>query len=66
LCMWSHIIYRHSPHCGRRNLMFIYIIKINLQSLRAISLIKYNITRYSTKPKDLLKTLYAFVFDENR
>jgi hypothetical protein len=45
LFMWSHIAYRHSPHCGRQNLMFIYVININLLSLRAISLIKYNVTR---------------------
>jgi hypothetical protein len=45
LFLWSHISYRHSSHRGRRNLIFIYIIKINLLSWRAISLIKYNVTR---------------------
>jgi hypothetical protein len=44
LFMWSHITYRHSPHYGHRNLICIYIIKINLLYWRAISFIKYNIT----------------------
>jgi hypothetical protein len=29
----SHIAYRHSPHCGRWNFMFIYVIKFNLLSV---------------------------------
>jgi hypothetical protein len=33
-----------SPYCGRWNFIFIYIIKVNLLSWRAISLIKYNVT----------------------
>jgi hypothetical protein len=37
--------YRHHAHCDRRNFFFIYIIKINLFSWRAISLIKYNVAR---------------------
>jgi hypothetical protein len=44
LFLWSHITYRHSSHCGHRNLVFIYVIKINLLTWRAISLTKYNIT----------------------
>jgi hypothetical protein len=28
----SHITYRHCSHCGRWNLILIYIIKINLLS----------------------------------
>src|SRR5699024_3705739 len=43
LFLWSHITYRHHAHCGRRNIIFIYVIKINLLSWRAISLIKYNV-----------------------
>jgi hypothetical protein len=43
--LWSHITYRHCSHYGRRSLIFIYIIKINLLSWRAISFIKYNIAR---------------------
>jgi hypothetical protein len=53
----------NSSYCDRWNFIFIYIIKINLLSWRAISLIKYNVTVTSTKPEDLLKTLYAFVFE---
>jgi hypothetical protein len=45
LFLWSHITDRHRAHCGRRNIIFIYIIKINLLSWRAISLIKYNVAR---------------------
>jgi hypothetical protein len=30
--LWSHITYRHRAHCGRRNFIFIYVIKINLLS----------------------------------
>jgi hypothetical protein len=43
--LWSHITYRHCSHCDSRNLIFIYIIKINLLYWRVISLIKYNIAR---------------------
>jgi hypothetical protein len=43
--LWSHITYRHGSHCDRQNFIFIYIIKINLLSWRAISLIKYNVAR---------------------
>ena len=35
----------NSSYCDRWNFIFIYIIKINLLSWRAISLIKYNVTR---------------------
>src|SRR5688572_17362074 len=42
---WSHITYRHYSHGGRWNFILIYIIKINLLSWRAISLIKYNVAR---------------------
>jgi hypothetical protein len=45
LFLWSHISNRHGAYCGRRNIIFIYIIKINLLSWRAISLIKYNFAR---------------------
>jgi hypothetical protein len=41
LFLWSHISNRHGAYSGRRNIIFIYIIKINLLSWRAISLIKY-------------------------
>jgi hypothetical protein len=34
----------NSSYCDRWNFIFIYIIKINLLSWRAISLIKYNVT----------------------
>jgi hypothetical protein len=43
--LWSHISYCHRSHCGRRDFIFIYVIKINLLSWRAISLIKYNVAR---------------------
>jgi hypothetical protein len=43
--LWSHITFHHCSHCGCRNLIFIYIIKINLLSWRAINFIKYNIAR---------------------
>jgi hypothetical protein len=45
LFLRSHITYCHCSHCGRRNLILIYIIKINLLSRRAISFIKYNVSR---------------------
>jgi hypothetical protein len=45
LFLWSHITYCHRAYCSRRNIIFIYIIKINLLSWRAISLIKYNVVR---------------------
>jgi hypothetical protein len=45
LFLWSHITNRHRVHCGRWNIIFIYVIKINLLSWRAISLIKYNVAR---------------------
>jgi hypothetical protein len=45
LFLRSHITYRHGSHCDRWNLILIYIIKINLLSWRAISLIKYNVAR---------------------
>jgi hypothetical protein len=32
LFLWSHISNRHGAYCGRRNIIFIYIIKINLLS----------------------------------
>jgi hypothetical protein len=43
LFLWSHITYRHHEHCGHQ--IFIYVIKINLLSWRAISVIKYNVAR---------------------
>jgi hypothetical protein len=45
LFLWSHITYRHRAYCGRRNIILIYVIKINFLSWRAISLIKYNVAR---------------------
>jgi hypothetical protein len=45
LFLWSHITDCHCAHCDRRNFFFIYIIKINLLSWRAISIIKYNVAR---------------------
>jgi hypothetical protein len=35
---------KHGPHCGCWNLVFMYVIKINLLSWTTISLIKYNFT----------------------
>jgi hypothetical protein len=43
LFLRSHISNRHCAHCGRWNIIFVYVIKINLLSWRAISLIKYNV-----------------------
>jgi hypothetical protein len=63
LFLWSHITYRHRAHGGRWN----FISSISLRSTCSLGepLVSSNTTllETSTNPDDLLKTLYAFVFD---
>jgi hypothetical protein len=67
--LWSHITYHHGSHCDRRNFIFIYIAMVRIATVETCSLreplVSSNTTSLDTSTilDDLLKTLYAFVFE---